>query len=603
MRYSSLLLLSGLDIALGSTLQSASRDRVRPDHDHCTALAVDCAATIDGGCISGTSADGSPIDFRMVYVPPKTYGPGGKRAVFKQVDDYPRIVDASRAPSYAPTSPEQKESVPIGYIDMPEGTTYGYWDAAYGVMNEAGLSMGESSCSGRLAAEPRKDEYDTSGALLWVGELSDIAMERCATARCAIETMGGLAEKYGFYGTTSIVEAGEALTIADKSEAWVFHIMADDTGNGAVWVAQKVPKGHATMVPNVFVIREIDPDDSENFLFSKNIFDVARRLGWWDGVGKLDFVKVYSVSEYDHPYYAGRRLWRGLSLFAPSLNLDPKLGVDWDHATYPFSVKPDEPVTVDFLKRLYRDHYEGTPYDLTDHVVAGGPFNTPTRYDGAEAEKSFKHGAWERAISLYRTQYSYFAVAYKDKANIIYFAPGTPHASVYIPIVVKPQQSVTSIPALEYAWQGEFNRSSLWWGVLSVSNVMDLKYRYMIEDVRKAQVAAETEIDMMLATKTDEEIEAAMPEFCSHLTSIWFDLTFTLLGKYQNGYADWGYTKIGYGPSSGWLKRAGYDRFAASKKQFKDLRRRYAKCQNEADEIRRRNRGQAFEAEAVLETE
>lgn len=46
------------------------------------------------------------------------------------------------------------------------------------------------------------------------------------------------------------------------------------------------------------------------------------------------------------------------------------------------------------------------------------------RYDGAEAEKSFKHGAWERAISLYRTQYSYFAVAYKDKANIIYFAPG-----------------------------------------------------------------------------------------------------------------------------------------------------------------------------------
>ncbi|KAF4710009.1 hypothetical protein FOZ63_007922, partial [Perkinsus olseni] len=360
-----------------------------------------------------------------------------------------------------------KPSVPIGYIDMPEGTTYGYWDAAYGVMNEAGLSMGESSCSGRLAAEPREDKSDTSKALLWIGELSDIAMERCATARCAIETMGGLAEKYGFYGTTSVVEAGEALTIADKSEAWVFHIMADDTGKGAIWAAQRVPKGHATMVPNVFVIREIDPDDSQNFLFSKNIFDVAKRLGWWDGAGKLDFVKVYSVSEYDHPYYAGRRLWRGLSLFAPSLNLDPRLGVEWDRATYPFSVKPDEPVTVDFLKNLYRDHYEGTPYDLTKNVVAGGPFNTPNRYDGAEAEKSFKHGAWERAISLYRTQYSYFAVSYQNKSNIIFFAPGTPHASVYVPIVVKPHQSVTSIPALEYAWQGEFNRSSLWWAVLS----------------------------------------------------------------------------------------------------------------------------------------
>ncbi|KAF4737359.1 hypothetical protein FOZ62_007392, partial [Perkinsus olseni] len=219
----SLLLLSGLGLALGTSVEGP-RDRVRQDHDHCTAIAVDRAATIDGGCVSGTSADGSPIDFRMVYVPPKTYGAGEKRAVYKQVDDYPRIVDASRAPSYAPVSPDQKPSVPIGYIDMPEGTTYGYWDAAYGVMNEAGLSMGESSCSGRLAAEPREDKSDTSKALLWIGELSDIAMERCATARCAIETMGGLAEKYGFYGTTSVVEAGEALTIADKSEAWVFHI-------------------------------------------------------------------------------------------------------------------------------------------------------------------------------------------------------------------------------------------------------------------------------------------------------------------------------------------------------------------------------------------
>ncbi|EER10262.1 hypothetical protein Pmar_PMAR008219, partial [Perkinsus marinus ATCC 50983] len=126
-------------VGLSRAVLSAPRDRL--DHDHCTATAVDCAATADGGCIAATSADGSPLDFRMVYVPPKTYGPGEKRAVYKQFQNYPRIVDASRAPSYAPTSPDQKPSVPIGYIDMPEGTTYGYWDAAYGVMNEAGLSM------------------------------------------------------------------------------------------------------------------------------------------------------------------------------------------------------------------------------------------------------------------------------------------------------------------------------------------------------------------------------------------------------------------------------------------------------------------------------
>ncbi|EER02883.1 hypothetical protein Pmar_PMAR026042 [Perkinsus marinus ATCC 50983] len=162
-------------VGLAGAVLSAPRDRL--DHDHCTATAVDCAATADGGCIAATSADGSPLDFRMVYVPPKTYGPGEKRAVYKQFQNYPRIVDASRAPSYAPTSPDQKPSVPIGYIDMPEGTTYGYWDAAYGVMNEAGLSMGESSCSGRLSSVPKGDGPNGSGALFWVGELSDIALE------------------------------------------------------------------------------------------------------------------------------------------------------------------------------------------------------------------------------------------------------------------------------------------------------------------------------------------------------------------------------------------------------------------------------------------
>lgn len=115
------------------------------------------------------------------------------------------------------------------------------------------------------------------GDLFWVGELASVALEICSTTRGAIETMGRLAEEHGFYGTTEVEEAGEALTIADVDEAWVFHILADDTGNGAVWAAEKVPKGHATIVPNVFVIREIDPDDDEDFMFSKNLFDVAER--------------------------------------------------------------------------------------------------------------------------------------------------------------------------------------------------------------------------------------------------------------------------------------------------------------------------------------
>lgn len=52
-------------------------------------------------------------------------------------------------------------------------------------------------------------------------------------------------------------QGGEALQVVDPTEAWVFHILADDTGTGAVWAAQKVPAGHITAVANQFIIRTV----------------------------------------------------------------------------------------------------------------------------------------------------------------------------------------------------------------------------------------------------------------------------------------------------------------------------------------------------------
>ncbi len=102
------------------------------------------------------------------------------------------------------------------------------------------MAIGESTCSGRFWAKPKG--IDGGKALLEVGELSAIALERCATARCAIQTMGDLATEYGYYGAQwdgemddIIAEAGEALTVGDPKEAWIFHILPDDTGGCGGW--------------------------------------------------------------------------------------------------------------------------------------------------------------------------------------------------------------------------------------------------------------------------------------------------------------------------------------------------------------------------------
>ncbi|GLE09065.1 hypothetical protein PINS_up020631 [Pythium insidiosum] len=121
-------------------------------------------------------------------------------------------------------------------------------------------------------------------------------------------------------------EAGEALTIADPDEAWVFHILPDDTGRSAIWAAQRVPDDHVSVVANEFVIHDVQPNDSANFLASANLFDVAERHDLWrrDSGVAFDFVKIYAApSTGGGRAYSNRRVWRVLTLANPEDGASP----------------------------------------------------------------------------------------------------------------------------------------------------------------------------------------------------------------------------------------------------------------------------------------
>ena len=83
---------------------------------------------------------------------------------------------------------------------------------------------------------------DCKGPLMDIGAASLIALERCDTARCVVQTIGDLATTHGYYGADiDEGDRGEALTIADPNEVWMFHITPDDTETSAVLVACRIP--------------------------------------------------------------------------------------------------------------------------------------------------------------------------------------------------------------------------------------------------------------------------------------------------------------------------------------------------------------------------
>lgn len=72
------------------------------------------------------------------------------------------------------------------------------------------------------------------------------------------------------------------------------------------------------------------------------------------------------------------------SFVPPSLRrcrLDPALGHRVGTPTYPLTLELRERTNASKVMSVLRDHYEGTPFDLTKGPAAG-PWGTPNRWGG-----------------------------------------------------------------------------------------------------------------------------------------------------------------------------------------------------------------------------
>lgn len=517
----------------------------------CTTLIVTKGATADGSVMVSHSDDNDLIDQRIVYIPAQDHAPGSRRSVyvtaaamgeFAQFNSlsYPRLVTDERGPAYDTEGPR---SVPIGSIpQVPH--TYAYFDGNYGIMNEHQLMFGECTDGAKVSPEP-----EPGRRLFYSAELARIALERCRTAREAVELIGELIDTYGLYGT------GETLPVADTEEAWVIEMAPSPEGEGGLWVAKKVPDGHLFVAANQFRIRDVDPDDPD-MLYSRHLHDVARRQGWWHpDEGRLDWLRTVSLGEYNHPYYSLRRVWRVLSLVAPSRGFSPWVE-DGFTRDYPFSVRPDRKLTVRDVMALHRDHYEGTPFDLT-RGVAAGPFGYPDRfygpYDGAGDvgdPKRHLEGAWERPLSV-----SYCGYTFVNQARgwlpdpiggIMWLGLDKPADTVFMPFHV----GITELPpSITTCDTSRFSLESAWWTFNFLANYAGLRYR----DMHQAIAARQDELEegflkslevaerraLHLHGTDPDRARAYLTELASRNTAYtlrtWWDLTESLIVRYNDG--------------------------------------------------------------------
>ena len=550
------------------------------DPGACTTLLVGRNASIDGSTYVTHSMDEANNDFRLIYVPAKNYTLPATRPVYVDYENYPRVVDANISPSYAPVG-NQKTSTPIGYIPQV-AHTYSYLDLSYGAVNEHQLAIGESTCSAVTVGLPLT--VKGGKAMFWVGELSHVAMERCKTSRCAVQLMGALAEKYGFYGDGEREGAGETLTVADPNEAWVFHVAAgaDDEGGNAIWVAKRLDDNEMTVVSNMFTIRTVNLTDTQNYYGRLEMHAIAIKNGWWDGISEFDFTATFSIGEYSHVYYSGRRMWRALSMVAPSLNLDPTIGSPLNATEfYPWSVEPDTKIDIQTLQSIHRDHYENTSFDLT-HGLAAGPFSSPNRWGGSTNEHSIQGGAWERPISVYRVNYNHItqlrAWMPREVGACMWFGPHVPHGTVYNPIYVGAQMVPSTYSSGNMA---EYDPDISWWRHAFVSNWAQLKWSYMIGDIRQKQHVLESNMftaqpvieQQVMTLIQNGEIEQGRKLLKEHVQAMadltsktWLKFSKTLITKYKDGFVDLipgDINAVGkpVGYPKWWLKAVGFDQF------------------------------------------
>jgi dipeptidase len=453
------LVLAACLLVLPGTAATSRQDDVLvcPTCEGCTSILVGKEASADKSTMTSHSCDSNTDRTWMTMVPHQTHKPGEMAKVY-----------------YDPKGtkgPNDDDRIETG--EIPQVTeTYAYLNAAYPIMNEHQLAIGETTFGG-------KRELMSDKGIIDCPELYRLVLERARTAREAIRIADDLTRRYGY------TDAGEAFTFADTNEVWIFEILGPGKGKkGAVWAAVRIPDDHVFVSANAPRIRKIDLNDTDHYLASANVHSLAEELGWWSPKSgePFEFCTVYGSRS---AMSSRRREWRALSGIAPSQKLDPNS----EH--YPLSVKAERKLSVKDVLEIFRDTYQETPFDMTRSLNKIGKDGKATKNPIANPFMSQDYlDAFnitsERTIACKRATYLQVTQSRGWLPNpvggVVWLGYDNPTTTPHTPFYI----GNTELPA-SYAVDGRarFRRDCAWWAFRQVSQLATLRWQDMVKDVQK----------------------------------------------------------------------------------------------------------------------
>ena len=506
----------------------------------CTNLIVSKGASADGSTFITYAADSHTRYGQLRYCPAADHEPGEMLKIYNYGSMKFQIEVAQPAHTYQV----------VGFI------------------NEHQLAIGETTWGGRAELE------HGSGVGIDYGNLIYLALQRARNCREAIKVMHELVSTYGYS------DGGESFSIADPNEVWIYEIIGKGTyEKGAVWVARRVPDGyicgHANQARITTFPQEKDNKstrqrDNKSFgksisskhidkifdkdiecVYSEDVVSFARKQGFYTGTdAAFSFADTYNPLTFSGLRACEARVYAMFNRCADGMKKYEAYAMgDATAERLPLWVKPNRKLTVKDCMSLMRDHFEGTPMDMTNDVGAG-PFHCPYRWRPMGFEVDGKKYVHERAISTQQTGFSFVAQCRRwlpsKLGGVIWFGVDDTYSTVYCPIYC----GVTRVPLCFEEGNGSMSRYSetaAFWLFNRVSNFCYLRYDSMIVDVQRVQreleddfVRQEQEFSYNLSISPDSffldtDLTRFSRDRADRMMRRWRELDQLLLMKYIDG--------------------------------------------------------------------